>query len=153
MVDHLLLSIVIGIVFVGQLKACWPFLGRGRPKRRKKSKAAKKQSQTTAPTKRPSCSACVADQEAQEKAMATPDEPPPMIEQTRGRPRSVDISSHFCPEKSYRNCSCFVSRPGNNRLRLLPSRQIGRMLPVAWHRQSGQNPCRLAGQYLFTGLF
>lgn len=102
MFDHLLLTIVIGIVFIGQLKAFLPFLGRGRRKRQKKSKSAKKQGQITSPTKRPPCPACVAAQEAQENEVTTPDEPPPMIEQTGGRPHSVDTSSHFCPRKSCR---------------------------------------------------
>ncbi len=99
MFDHLLLTIVIGIVFIGQLKAFWPYLGNSRRKQRQKSKAVKKQSQATAPTKRPPCPACASAQEAQENEVVTPDEPPPMIEPTRGRPRSVDTSSHFCPEK------------------------------------------------------
>ena len=102
MIDHLLLTIVIGIVFVGQLKAFWSFLGSGRRKGRKKSKATKKQSQTTAPTKRPPCPACVAAPEAEENEVGTVDEQPPMIEQIRGRPRSVDTSSHFCPRKRCR---------------------------------------------------
>lgn len=99
MFDHLLLTIVIGIVFIGQLKACWPLLSRGQRKRGKKSKTVQKQSPTSAPTKRPPCPACAVTQEAQEKEVATIAEPPSMIEQTEGRPRSVDTSSHFCPEK------------------------------------------------------
>ncbi len=102
MFNHLLLTIVIGIVFIGQLKAFLPFLGRGWRKRQKKSKPAKKQSQPTSPTKRPPCPACVAAEEAQGNEASPPDEPPPMIEQTDGRPRSVDTSSHFCPRKKCR---------------------------------------------------
>lgn len=100
MFDHLLLTIVIGIVLVGQLEAFRLLLGRGR--RRQPPKAARKESQTTAPTKRPPCPACATAQEPQKKKGATPNEPPPMIEQTSGRPRSVDTSSHFCPRKNCR---------------------------------------------------
>jgi len=102
MFDHLLLTIVIGIVFVGQLKAFWPFLDKGRRKQRKKSKATPKQSQTTAPTKRPPCPACAVSQAPQENEGATPNVLPPVIELTRGRPRTVDTSGHFCPEKNCR---------------------------------------------------
>lgn len=102
MFNHPLLTIVIGIVFVGQLKAFWPFLDKGRFKRRKKPKAAPKQSQTSTPTKRPPCPACAAGQAAQENETATPDEPPPLIEKIRGRPRSVETRHHFCPKKSCR---------------------------------------------------
>lgn len=101
MFDHLLLTIVIGIVLIGQLKALWPFLGRGWRRQRKKPKSTTKQSQTTAPTKRPPCPAC-ATAEAQESEVTIPDEAPPMIKQIRGRPRFVDTSSHFCPERSCR---------------------------------------------------
>ena len=102
MFEHLLLPIVIGIVLIGQLEAFWLFLGRGRRREPKKVKAVKEQSQTTAPTKRPPCPACAAAQERQESGVATPDEPPPIIEQARGRSRSVDTSSHFCPRKNCR---------------------------------------------------
>ncbi|MCP4419601.1 MAG: hypothetical protein GY805_23560 [Chloroflexi bacterium] len=102
MFDHLLLTIVIGIVLAGQLEVFWLSLGRGHRGQPKKTKAVKEQSQTTAPTKRQPCPACAAAQEPQKKEVATPDEPPAMIEQTRGRPRSVDTSSHFCPRKKCR---------------------------------------------------
>lgn len=102
MFDQLLLAIVIGIVLVGQLKAFWPFLGEEQDKEQEKPKADKKQSQTNGPTKRPPCPACAAAQEAKESEVAIVGEPPPLIKQTRGRPRVVDTSSHFCPEKNCR---------------------------------------------------
>ncbi len=102
MFEHLLLTIVIGIVFIGQLKEILPFLCKGESRQRKEIKVCTKQSQTTMPTKRPACPACAAGEEAQEGEVSTVDDPPPMIEQTRGRPRSVDTSSHYCPRKSCR---------------------------------------------------
>ncbi len=101
MFEHLLLTIVIGIVIIGQLRGNVPFLRKNESRQRKEIKACKKQSQTTAPTKCPPCPACAADEGVQEGEMETVDAPP-MIEQTRGRPRSVDTSSHYCPRKSCR---------------------------------------------------
>jgi IS1 family transposase len=43
----------------------------------------------------PHCAAC--EQEAQEPAAPLPPAPPPPITSTRGRPRQVDTSQHFCP--------------------------------------------------------
>ncbi len=100
MFNHLLVTIVIGIVFIGQLTLFWSFSGKEQRKRQKKTKPAKKQSQTTSPTKRPPCPACIAEQEAQESKVVIPSEPPPMIEQTGGRPRTVNTSNQFCPRKS-----------------------------------------------------
>lgn len=50
------------------------------------------------PTKPPPCPACQAEGEAEEKT-PKPADPPPRIEQKRGRPREVDTSSHYCPCK------------------------------------------------------
>lgn len=104
MFSHLLLAIVIGIVFIGQLNALTAFLGKGYPKQKKPSQpvqkqkqADKKQKQATAPTKCPPCPACLAQQEAQADEKRLPPKPPPLIKQSKGRPRFVDTSSHFCP--------------------------------------------------------
>ena len=113
MFDLLLLPIVIGIAFVGRLNALWPFLSNKRDEEQEKAKAAKKQSQTTASTKRPPCPACAAAQAVQEDEVAPVGEPPPLIEQTRGRPRAVDTDSHFCPEKS----CCYYGWLGRGNIR------------------------------------
>lgn len=47
-------------------------------------------------TQAPACAACAATP----PAVAPPRIPPPRREQTRGRRRSVDTSSHFCPRSS-----------------------------------------------------
>ncbi len=106
MFNHLLLTIVIGIMFIGQLNALVPFLGRGWLKRKKTTRPVpkqkqvnKKQKQVATPTKRPPCPACQAEQETQEDEKSPPSEPPPNIKQSKGRPRSVDTSSHFCPRE------------------------------------------------------
>ena len=65
-------------------------------------KPARKQPQSNlGPTKPPPCPACQAEDEAQKQIDATP-VPPPPIEQTRGRPREVDTSSHYCPDDKCR---------------------------------------------------
>src|SRR2546427_4711875 len=45
-------------------------------------------------TRRPPCAAC---EQAHEHVPQPPSCPPPRIVPTRGRPRQVDTSSHFCP--------------------------------------------------------
>jgi IS1 family transposase len=47
-------------------------------------------------TRKPHCAAC--EQAAQEPAAPPPPTPPPQIISTRGRPRQVDTSQHFCPD-------------------------------------------------------
>jgi IS1 family transposase/transposase-like protein len=65
-------------------------------------KPVKKQPRSNpGPTKRPPCPVCQAEDEAQ-KQMDVPPVPPPPIEQTRGRPREVDTSSHYCPDEKCR---------------------------------------------------
>lgn len=49
-------------------------------------------------TKPPPCPACAAEQAA-DASVSGPPEPPPRIEQTRGRPREVNTSHHYCPEE------------------------------------------------------
>src|SRR5256886_5584482 len=44
---------------------------------------------------KPPCAAC---EQAHEHASQPPGGPPPRIVPTRGRPRQVDTSSHFCPQ-------------------------------------------------------
>lgn len=62
-------------------------------------KPAKKQPRSNlGPTKPPPCPACQAEDEAQKQIPV----PPPPIEQTCGRPREVDTSSHYCPDKQCR---------------------------------------------------
>ena len=46
-------------------------------------------------TRKPHCAACEAA--AQEAAAPPPPIPPPPSTSTRGRPRQVDTSQHFCP--------------------------------------------------------
>ena len=46
-------------------------------------------------TRKPHCVAC--EQAAQEPAVPPPPAPPPPIIPSRGRPRQVDTSQHFCP--------------------------------------------------------
>ena len=48
-------------------------------------------------TRKPPCAAC---EQAHEYVPQPPSCPPPRIGPTRGRPRQVDTSSHFCPHPS-----------------------------------------------------
>lgn len=50
-------------------------------------------------TEAPPCPACAAEQAAG-ASVSRPPEPPPRIEQTRGRPREVDTSHHYCPNEA-----------------------------------------------------
>jgi IS1 family transposase len=104
MFNHLLLTIVIGIIFIRQLNVLVPLLGSSWlnlfPFVSKQKKPTKKTKHATAPTKRPPCPACQAEQEAEEDEKSIPLEPPPIIKRGKGRPRSVDTSSHFCPRET-----------------------------------------------------
>ncbi len=94
MFEHLLLTIVIGIVFIGQLKEILPFLCKGESRQRKEIKVCTKQSQTTMPTKRPACPACAAGEEAQEGEVSTVDAPPP---HDRTDKRATAVCGHKQP--------------------------------------------------------
>jgi IS1 family transposase/transposase-like protein len=68
---------------------------------RKPQPTQKRQRKPSGPTKPPPCPVCQLGCEAREQRPA-PLEPPPRIEQKRGRPREVDTSSHYCPRKKCR---------------------------------------------------
>src|ERR671924_393035 len=82
------------------LHAAWPNEctgGEQRPSKplpplRKRSRALKP---FPGLTRKPHCTAC--EQAAQEPAVLPPPPPPPPITSSRGRPRQVDTSRHFCP--------------------------------------------------------
>src|SRR3989442_8312491 len=68
------------------------------PKTPRPAKAPPKRSSDLKPfpglTRKPPCAAC---EQAHEHVPQPPGCPPPRIVPTRGRPRQVDTSSHFCP--------------------------------------------------------
>lgn len=68
------------------LQTWWTILRRPQPNK-------KRQQRSTGLTEPAPCPSCQAEREVQEQRP----EPPPRIEQKRGRPREVDTSSHHCP--------------------------------------------------------
>src|SRR5919109_36556 len=108
MVSHL---VFYQLMFLGLLWLCvmlhyaWPndegIAGEQRPSKplpppRKRSRALKP---FPGLTRKPPCAAC---EQAHEHVPQPPGCPPPRIVPTRGRPRQVDTSQHFCPHAGCR---------------------------------------------------
>ena len=106
MVSHLFFS---QLMFLGLLWLCvmlhyaWPNECAGGDQRPSKSLPSRKRSSDPKPfpglTRKPPCAAC---EQAHEHGLQPPGCPPPRIVPTRGRPRQVDTSFHFCP---HANCA------------------------------------------------
>jgi IS1 family transposase len=101
MVSHLFFY---QLMFLGLLWLCvlrhdaWPNECAGGDQRPSKSLPSRKRSSDPKPfpglTRKPPCAAC---EQAHEHGLQPPGCPPPRIVPTRGRPRQVDTSFHFCP--------------------------------------------------------
>jgi len=97
------------LMFLGLLWLCvmlhyaWPNECAGGDQRPSKSLPSRKRSSDPKPfpglTRKPPCAAC---EQAHEHGLQPPGCPPPRIVPTRGRPRQVDTSFHFCP---HANCA------------------------------------------------
>jgi IS1 family transposase len=106
MVSHLFFY---QLMFLGLLWLCvmlhyaWPNECTGGDQRPSKSLPSRKRSSDPKPfpglTRKPPCAAC---EQAHEHGLQSPGCPPPRIVPTRGRPRQVDTSFHFCP---HANCA------------------------------------------------
>ncbi len=78
--------------------------GQETEQKRKKKGSPRKKRQRKKPgafqglTRKPECEVCQAAANDQTERPI----PPPMIETKRGRPREVDTSSHYCPDKACR---------------------------------------------------
>ena len=106
MVSHLFFY---QLMFLGLLWLCvmlhyaWPNECAGGDQRPSKSLPSRKRSSDPKPfpglTRKPPCAAC---EQAHEHGLQPPGCPPPRIVPTRGRPRQVDTSFHFCP---HANCA------------------------------------------------
>jgi len=106
MVSHLFFY---QLMFLGLLWLCvmlhyaWPNECAGGDQRPSKSLPSRKRSSDPKPfpglTRKPPCAAC---EQAHEHGLQPPGCPPPRIVPTRGRPRQVDTSFHFCPNA---NCA------------------------------------------------
>src|SRR6266404_5727476 len=103
MIPHLFFSqlVLLGLLWVFfMLPAAWPRQGTATQRRpvepilppRKRSRAPQP---FPGLTRTPSCAAC---EQAHEHGPQPPGCPPPRIVSTRGRPRQVDTSAHFCPQ-------------------------------------------------------
>lgn len=84
------------LLLVSYLPLLWALLQVGQRWRRGRAESASPLA--TAPTAPLACPACEAEGQRDDQGTTVP-EPPPRIEQSRGRPRAVDTSSHFCPDK------------------------------------------------------
>jgi hypothetical protein len=98
--------LVYGLLLLGVLWLCvmvyyaWPRDGpAGYQKTPQPAKPPRRRSHDPKPfpglTHKPHCAAC--EQAAQEPAAPPPPTPPPPLTSSRGRPRQVDTSRHFCP--------------------------------------------------------
>ena len=102
MVSHLFFY---QLTFLGLLWLCvmlhdaWPNECTGGDQRPSKSLPPRKRSSDPQPfpglTRKPPCASC---EQAHEHDPQPPGCPPPCKVSTRGRPRQVDTSSHFCPQ-------------------------------------------------------
>ena len=102
MVSHLFFY---QLMFLGLLWLCimlhyaWPNECARGDQRPSKPLPPRKRSSDPKPfpglTRKPPCAAC---EQAHEHVPQPPGGPPPRIVPTRGRPRQVDTSSHFCPQ-------------------------------------------------------
>ena len=131
--DQLLLVALVLICLITHV--WWPDDSRATPQRPlKPDKPRRKRSQEPNPftgfIHKPLCEAC--EQGADERPKA-PSSPPPLLPFTRGRRRTVDTCSHFCPDP---DCS-YYGRLGRGNLRANghPGGQPWRQLPwVSCHR-------------------
>src|SRR2546427_9303552 len=101
MVSHLFFYqlMVLGLLWLCvMLHYAWPNECTGGDQRPSKSLPSCKRSSDPKPfpglTRKPPCAAC---EQAYEHGPQPPGCPPPRIVPTRGRPRQVDTSRHFCP--------------------------------------------------------
>src|SRR6266481_2878042 len=102
MIPHLFFSqlVLLGLLWVFfMLPAAWPRQGPATQRRPVEPiLPPRKRSSDPKPfpglTRKPPCAACA---QAHEHGPQPPGCPPPRIVSTRGRPRQVDTSSHFCP--------------------------------------------------------
>src|SRR6266566_9821186 len=103
MVSHLFFSqlVLLGLLWLCcMLQAAWPSRhAAGVPRPPERIPPSRKRPWVPKPfpghTRQPHCEACA--QAAVPRPQA-PCAPPPRIVSTRGRPRQVDTSSHFCPQ-------------------------------------------------------
>src|SRR5437867_1978523 len=103
MVSHLFFSqlVLLGLLWLCcMLHAAWPSShAAGVPRPPERIPPSRKRPRVPKPfpglTRKPHCEACA--QAAVPRPQA-PCAPPPRIVSTRGRPRQVDTSSHFCPQ-------------------------------------------------------
>src|SRR2546427_6904438 len=103
MVSHLFFSqlVLLGLLWLCcMLQAAWPSRhAAGVPRPPERIPPSRKRPWVPKPfpghTRKPHCEACA--QAAVPRPQA-PCAPPPRIVSTRGRPRHVDTSSHFCPQ-------------------------------------------------------
>src|SRR2546425_4147349 len=92
--------LLVGLVWLClMLHVVWPYdRATAGPKTPRPAKAPPKRSSDLKPfpglTRKPPCAAC---EQAHEHVPQPPGCPPPRIVPTRGRPRQVDTSQHFCP--------------------------------------------------------
>ncbi len=102
MIPHLFFSqlVLLGLLWLlFMLHAAWPRQGPATQRRPVEPiLPPRKRSSDPKPfpglTRKPPCAACA---QAHEHGPQPPGCPPPRIVSTRGRPRQVDTSSHFCP--------------------------------------------------------
>src|SRR6266849_1264539 len=93
--------LLVGLVWLClMLHVVWPYdRATAGPTTPRPAKAPPKRSSDLKPfpglTRKPPCAAC---EQAHADAPQPPGCPPPRIVPTRGRPRQVDTSSHFCPQ-------------------------------------------------------
>ena len=98
MLDHSTLSMLSLLWLLCYLPVCWPLLHSWWAVLRTRQPGGSHCRRPSGPTEPPPCPACQGEREAKAQTTASC-EPPPRIEQKRGRRRSVDTSSHHCPSK------------------------------------------------------
>src|SRR3989449_8191662 len=107
MVSHLFFSqlVLLGLLWLCcMLHAAWPSShAAGVPRPPERIPPSRKRPRVPTPfpglTRKPPCAAC---EQTHEHVSPPPSCPPPRIVPTRGRPRQVDTSQHFCP---YPDCA------------------------------------------------
>ena len=109
--------LLVGLVWLClMLHVVWPYdRATAGPTTPRPAKAPPKRSSDLKPfpglTRKPPCAAC---EQAHEHVPQPPSCPPPRIVPTRGRPRQVDTSFHFCPNANcaYRGRVSWGNLPG-----------------------------------------
>ncbi len=101
MLDHSTLSMLSLLWLLCYLPVCWSLLHSWWAVLRPPQPEGSRRQRPSGPTEPPPCPACQAEREVKAQTTAL-SEPPPRIEQKRGRRRSVDTSSHHCPNKKCR---------------------------------------------------